>query len=192
MDASVKAKLEVLKEKFEDLKQTKQEKSKSFFSFLDILSNFLGRLFEINDDEVSILVTNKDASILSFAKPDYLRKSGFIPISAQSSVAVDSLNMAKARVFNKPSRKTLCSIFEHVVHPEKQIHPVQKMMVIPLIYEKQKLGVVELTRKAKSLAEAGPDFTKDDLSLAIQVLKSILPYFAHFKIKDYKAKLSES
>ncbi len=191
MELKDKEKLEALKTNLKELQGEDSKKEEKFLKFLDILSEFLQDIFKVEDDEVSILITDKKEEILSFVKPDYLRGAGIIPMSSQDSFAVQSLITAKAKVVNHLKKKRPSSIFELVKNPDKPNYPVQKLMIVPLLLKGKKLGVIEIMKKAMSWNEAGPDFTEEDLKVLVDIVKEIATYFAFFKPEDYKPKLTE-
>ena len=191
MEEKIKEKLEEFKNKLKELKKEEGEKEKKFFKFLDMLSEFLQDIFRVEEDEVTVLMTDKREALLSFVKPDYLRNAGIIPLSSQDSFAVQSLVNAKAKVVNHLKTKRTSSVFELVKNPDKPNYPVQKLMVVPLLLKGKKLGVIEIMKKAMSSSEAGPDFTEDDLKQLVEIVKEILPYFDFFKPEDFKPKLTE-
>ncbi len=191
MDAKIKEKLDIFKEEVKKLQAEEGEKENKFNKFLDMLSSFLQDVFKVEDDEVTIFVTDKKESLLSFVKPDYLREAGIIPMTSQDSFAVQSLLNAKAKVINNLKKKRPSSIFELVKNPNKPNYPVQKLMVVPLLLKGKKLGVIEILKKAMSSSEAGPDFTEEDLKQLVEIAKEIVTYFSFFKPEDYKPKLTE-
>ncbi len=191
MDAKIKEKLDIFKEEVKKLQAEEGEKENKFNKFLDMLSSFLQDVFKVEDDEVTIFVTDKKESLLSFVKPDYLREAGIIPMTSQDSFAVQSLLNAKAKVINNLKKKRPSSIFELVKNPNKPNYPVQKLMVVPLLLKGKKLGVIEILKKAMSSSEAGPDFTEEDLKQLVEIVKEIVTYFSYFKPEDYKPKLTE-
>ena len=191
MEAKIKEKLDIFKEEVKKLQAEEGEKEKKFYKFLDMLSSFLQDVFKVEDDEVTIFVTDKKESLLSFVKPDYLREAGIIPMTSQDSFAVQSLLNAKAKVINHLKKKRPSSIFELVKNPNKPNYPVQKLMVVPLLLKGKKLGVIEILKKAMSSSEAGPDFTEEDLKQLVEIVKEIVTYFSFFRPEDYKPKLTE-
>ncbi len=191
MDEQTKEKLENFKNELKTLQTEEGEKVKKFFKFLDMFSKFLQDVFKVEDDEVTIFVTDKKESLLSFVKPDYLRGAGIIPLTSQDSFAVQSLVTAKAKVVNHLKKKRPSSIFELVKNPDKPNLPVQKLMIVPLLLKGKKLGVLEILKKAMSNNEAGPDFTEEDLKTLVEITKEITPFFSFFKPEDFKPKLTE-
>ncbi len=191
MKINLKESLDSLKEKFKSVQQEEKDKNKAFKRFADLLSEFLQKGFALEEDEVSILITDKKESILSFVKPDYLVNAGIIPLTSQDSIAAQALTASKAKVLNHIKKKRHSSIFEYVKHPEKTTYPVQKIMAVPLLFKGKKYGVIELTRKGSSPSEAGPDFTEEDLKDMVEIVKEIVSFFAFFKPEDYKPSLIE-
>ncbi len=191
MDPKDKERLEEFKNKVKELQSEEGKKEEKFLKFLDLYSELLQDIFKVEDDEVSILITDKKEEILTFVKPDYLRDAGIIPMTSQDSFAVQSLTTAKAKVVNHLKKKRPSSIFELVKNPNKPNYPVQKLMIVPLLLKGKKLGVIEIMKKAMSWNEAGPDFTEEDLKILVDIVKETVSYFAFFKPEEYKPKLTE-
>ncbi len=182
-------KIENLIRKLEDLKNSDEEKEKKFLKFLDEVSLFYQELFNIDEDEVTILLTNKKRTLLSFAKPDYLRDAGFIPMTSPDSMAVKSIQSRKAKLLNSISSVRHTNIFESVKHPKKYSRPIQMMMIVPIFAENIPLGVIEIVRKGMSKTEAGEDFTQEDLKVLIDSVKKLSPYFLYFTPEDFRGRL---
>lgn len=60
-------------------------------------------------------------------------------------------------------------ILEHVLAEREQRIPVQKIMSVPIIEEAMLRSVLQVSRKGKTAAEAGADFTPADLEMLEQV-----------------------
>jgi GAF domain-containing protein len=189
---NLKESLVTLKENFKALQQEEKDKNKAFKKFLNLLSDFLQKSFGLEEDEVSILITDKKESIISFVKPDYLVNSGMIPLTSQDSVAAQALNNSKAKVLNHIKKKRHSSIFEYVKHPAKTVYPVQKLMAVPLLFNGKKYGVIEMMRKGLTPSDSGQDWTEDDLKKMVEIVKEIASFFAFFKPEDYKPSLVEN
>jgi hypothetical protein len=51
------------------------------------------------------------------------------------------------------------SVFEAVPIGDQRGEPIQKIMSVPIVLDKKLVGVMQVSRKGKTGAEAGPDFT---------------------------------
>jgi GAF domain len=116
--------------------------------------------FRVRSHEVAILGLTPDQRSLRFLAPDSLRGVGQIPLSSTSSLAARTVRERRPEVINHFSVVPHASVFEAVpIAEDMRGDPIQKIMSSPIMMGSQVVGVVQVSRKGKSLAEAGPDFT---------------------------------
>ena len=124
----------------------------------------IARHFAVQGHEVAILGLTPDERFLRFLAPDNLRPIGKIPLSSTSSLAVRTAREHRAEVINHFSVVPHASVFEAVPIGESQrCEAIQKIMSAPALIGKKVVGVVQVSRKGGSSAEAGPDFTPTQL-----------------------------
>jgi hypothetical protein len=126
-----------------------------------------------------------EKGLLSFLYPEQLKTAGSIPVSSSSAVAAHTASTKKTELFNAFVKVKHASIFESVkLNSSEDVersgqNAIQKLMSAPIIDAQRKvLGVIQVCRKGFDPANAGPDFTLDDLQqleLAAKVL-STLPF----------------
>lgn len=120
--------------------------------------------FGVRSHEVAILGLTPDERSLRFLAPDTLRSIGQIPLSSGSSLAARTVREKRPEVINHFSVVPHASVFEAVpISDEMRGDPIQKIMSAPIILDNQVIGVLQVSRKGKTLAEAGPDFTHPQL-----------------------------
>ncbi len=175
--------------KLETIKSSELEKEEKFNKFLDEVSSFYQEVYNVDEDEVTILLSNKKRNVLSFAKPDYLRDSGFIPMTSPDSMAVKSIHEKKAKLMNHIASIRHANIFESVKHPKKYSRPIQMMMIAPIFVEGVPLGAIEVVRKGNTKTEAGDDFSQEDFKNFVESVKKLAPYFLYFTPEDFRGKL---
>jgi len=126
------------------------------------------RLFSVKPDEVAILELEQNGSVLAFLYPPKLRKVGSIPMSTTNSLAVRTVREKRPEMINNFPAQKHPTVFESVSLGEKQErNPIQKIMSVPLIVEGKAVGVVQISRKGKSITTAGADFTIRDLTALV-------------------------
>jgi hypothetical protein len=122
--------------------------------------DMIGKHFSVQPHEVAILAVTPDDRFLKFLSPETLRPIGRIPLSSTSSLAVRTARDTRAEVINHFSVVPHASVFEAVPVAESQrSEAIQKIMSAPLMVGNKAAGVVQVSRKGNSSAEAGPDFT---------------------------------
>ena len=120
---------------------------------------------KLRDDEVSVLLSNADGTVLRFLYPEALFKTGVKLAMDRNSLAGQAIYYRKAQLHNDMQQVKRMAFFERVKTGEAAPLPIQKMLTVPIIEGERVLGVVQCSRKAKTLAEAGADFTKADIAL---------------------------
>lgn len=123
----------------------------------------LARLLHVQADGVALLRLQKNT--LVFLVPARLRTAGTIPLSSPA-VAARTAMTKTTMLSNSFVRVRHASVFEGIKLEDEAVTPtpIQKLMSVPIFGEgKAVLGVVQVSRKGKDTAAAGPDFTHEDL-----------------------------
>jgi hypothetical protein len=124
----------------------------------------ISKNFGVQPHEVAILALTSDERSLRFLAPDNLRAVGNIPLSSTSSLAARTMREKRPEVINHFSVVPHASVFEAVPTTEEQrTDPIQKIMSSPIVLANRTIGVVQVSRKGKAAADAGPDFTYPQL-----------------------------
>jgi len=126
----------------------------------------IAQAFSVREDEVAILLVRDQGHMLGFAYPwgYYADKKNLFPVSAPS-IAGEVVRTSKGRIDNNASQVQHLDIYERIGAKAKGAVKIQKMISAPLLSrDGQPLGAIQVSRKAKSLPEAGPHFTPADLA----------------------------
>jgi hypothetical protein len=124
----------------------------------------ISKNFGVETHEVAILGLTSDERSLRFLAPDNLRSVGQIPLSSTNSLAARTARDKRPELINHFSVVPHASVFEAVpIAEERRGDPIQKIMSSPVALGQQVIGVVQVSRKAKTMADAGPDFTHSQL-----------------------------
>jgi hypothetical protein len=114
-------------------------------------------------------------SVLRFLFPAELKKVGAIPLSSPSVVA-RTARTRRSELFNAFTKVKHLSVFEVVKIGESgaDTEVIQKLMSAPIADPNGNIvGVVQVSRKSRHPAGAGPDFTTEDLRKLESVAASI-------------------
>jgi GAF domain-containing protein len=134
----------------------------------------LAAMFNVKTTEVALL--RRDEDNLVFVVPQRLSTLGTIPLSAATtSVAARTASTRRPELLNKFSSTRHASVFEGVKVGDSVV-PIQKLISAPIIHNGSCIGVVQISRKGKTSAEAA-DFTSQDLETlteAAQHLANVL------------------
>ncbi|HEY5906972.1 MAG TPA: hypothetical protein VIZ31_02955 [Vicinamibacteria bacterium] len=131
--------------------------------------------FSCKADEVAILVLTSDNRHLRFVAPRKFTDLGTIPITKRDSIAVTVLGRKAGEAMNNVPMVRHVSFFESVKIRDR-VSPIQKMVTVPILYKGTPIGVAQISRKGDTPAEAGADFTAQDVRKAQDFFESLAPF----------------
>ncbi len=136
----------------------------------------ISKNFDVHMHEVAILGLTSDERSLRFLAPDNLRQIGEIPLSGATSLAARTARDRRAEIINHFSIVPHASVFEAVrISEQLRGAPIQKIMSSPILLGGRVIGVVQVSRKAATAAEAGPDFTTAELRELKTICDALAP-----------------
>lgn len=140
-------------------------------------ASLIGKNFAVQSHEVAILGLATDERFLRFIVPESLRIVGQIPLSTANSLAARTVREKRAEIINNFSVVPHASVFEAVPIPPELLRgePIQKIMSMPVLLEKKVIGVIQISRKGKTVADAGPDFTHPQLRELKTIADALAP-----------------
>lgn len=127
------------------------------------VANTLSSLFGVKTDEVAVLKVVPKYKSLKFAIPEKLTPVGTIPLTSTSALAARTARDRRPELANNFSTARHANVFEAVPLGRDPSELIQKIMSAPIMDGTKIHGVVQICRKAATLAETGPDFTQKDL-----------------------------
>jgi GAF domain-containing protein len=129
------------------------------------LAGDVGKAFSVRPDEVALLATTPDDKFLRFVVPEKLQNVGTIPLNSTSAMVSRTAREKRSEFINNFTTARHSTVFEAVPLDSKQRgDPIQKIMSVPVIHENKVVGVLQVSRKGKSVTTAGADFTPTDLT----------------------------
>jgi len=124
----------------------------------------IGKNFGVQWHEVAILGLTHDERSLRFLSPDGLRIIGQIPLSSTNALAARTAREKRSELINHFSVVPHASVFEGVpISETERGDPIQKIMSAPIAVGDRVIGVLQVSRKGKAMADAGADFTYPQL-----------------------------
>jgi transcriptional regulator with GAF, ATPase, and Fis domain len=124
----------------------------------------IGKNFGVQTHEVAILRLTSDERSLRFLMPDGLRVIGQIPLSSVNALAARTAREKRSEMINHFSVVPHASVFEGVpISETERGNPIQKIMSAPIAVGHKVIGVLQVSRKGKAMADAGADFTYPQL-----------------------------
>ena len=136
---------------------------------LDKVARTLANLFGVDTDEVAVLKMVAKNKSLKFVIPEKLSPVGTIPLTSTTALAARTAREKKPELANNFSTARHANVFEAVPLGRDPTELIQKIMSAPVMDGARVHGVVQISRKARSLALAGADFTQKDLRTLISL-----------------------
>jgi hypothetical protein len=131
----------------------------------------------VQEDEVAIFFTNKQKTALSFVYPAYLADSGVISIESPDAIVSQIFRTEKPFIDNRFLEKEHLSVFEFVKTPQSETKLIWKMIGTLISFKKEKIGVIEISKRRGSFSDVGTDFTQDHLAFLVQSIHELGPIF---------------
>ncbi len=124
----------------------------------------VSKAFSVKADEVAILSLMEGDKFLKFVIPEKFQQVGNLPMTSTTSLAVRTAREKRPEVINNFTTAKHTTVFEAIPLGKERGEPIQKIMSAPITVEGKITGVIQVSRKGKSVAAVGPDFTPKDLS----------------------------
>jgi GAF domain len=143
------------------------------------LAERIAKNLKVKTDEVAILAISERQRSLQFLVPQALRNVGSIPLSSTSALAARTVRDSRPDIVNNFAATRHASVFEGV--KGEALHPtaIQKIISAPILREGKVIGVIQISRKGTSVADAGPDFSSDDLGNLLAICKPLGKLMKH-------------
>jgi hypothetical protein len=146
---------------------------------LNEMAAMIAAIFGVDRDEVAVLQLVPRHKALKFVIPEKLTPVGTIPLTSTSALAARTARDRKAEIINNFSTARHANVFEAVPLGRDPGELIQKIMSVPILDGSKVHGVMQISRKARSLAAAGADFTQRDLR-SLTSLSPVLNRFLKF------------
>ena len=137
------------------------------------LAEQVSKAFSVKADEVAILALVGNDKFLKFLVPEKLQQVGNIPLTSTTALSVRTARDKRPEVINNFSTARHPTVFEAVPLGPQRGDPIQKIMSVPITAENKVIGVMQVSRKGKTMGAAGLDFTPRDLSDLVAVAQAI-------------------
>lgn len=172
------------------IEASKENKDEALKKVLQAIELFYTENFFLDKYEVAIFLANKEKTVLSFACPEYLVNSGMIPITSTEAYIASIYRNGRGLIENNLQQQKHLSVFEIIRTPEGEVRPIWKMIGALIGIDNDKLGVIEISRRAKKQEEAGEDFMESDLMFLENTVKKISPYLKKVLPANFRGKVT--
>jgi transcriptional regulator with GAF, ATPase, and Fis domain len=161
----------------------KMEQSASIdVELLNTIASKIAHAFSVADDEVAVLGVIAKGKLLKFIIPEKLRTIGTIPLNSTGALAAKTAREKRGEISNNFANSRHASVFEAVPMGRNPGETIQKIMSVPILFESKTIGVLQISRKARSQEESGVDFRSDDLR-KLQNMAAALVKFVQVAMK---------
>jgi GAF domain-containing protein len=143
------------------------------------LAGQIAKSLHVKTDEVAILAISERRRQLRFLVPDALRNVGEIPLSSTSALAARTVRDSRPEIVNNFSTVRHASVFEGVKAESLNASAIQRIISAPILADGKVIGVIQISRKAATVGEAGPEFTADDLGKLLAICKPLGKLIQH-------------
>jgi hypothetical protein len=162
----------------------------AFKTTINDIAKFYCDNFELESDEVAILLSDKDNMVMSFAYPEHLVNAGMIPVSSPDAFAARVFKMNRGMIENNFNQMKHLHLFEFIKGPGEKVRRIWKMMSTVIRAGDLKFGIIELSRKGERIDDAGEDFSPENLEFLETSMVEIAPYLCKVLPGDFRGKLS--
>src|ERR1700685_4823652 len=156
-----------------------RQSSGAEFVGLNRIVDLISKTFAVQPHEVAILTITPDDRFLRFVVPEKLQQVGQIPLTSTNSLASRTVREKRPDVINHFAVVPHSSVFEAVpITEDERGEAIQKIMSAPILQERKVAAVIQISRKGKTAADAGPDFTHPqlrELKLVADTLSPCVP-----------------
>jgi len=149
-----------------------EDGSASQFSLASVAEK-IAKTLSVGKDEVAIMGVSTRWRHLHFLVPEALKNVGFIPLSSNSALAARTARDSRPEIDNNFATARHAAVFEGVKINSETPESIQKMLSAPILSEGKVIGVIQISRKGPSAANAGPDFTAADLGKILALCKPL-------------------
>ena len=127
----------------------------------------------VQTDEVAILGVSTRWKHLHFLMPQALKNVGFIPMSSTSALAARTARESRTEINNNFPAVRHATVFEGVKAATSTGESIQKIISAPILCEGKVVGVMQISRKGATQAEARGDFTAEDLGKVLALCRPL-------------------
>jgi len=133
---------------------------------LETLANELALFFRVDPHEVGLFRLETDGRLAVFVWPPHRLDTAIkIPVSSfTSSLISATARERKGTIDNTFASTKHLHMFEHALSDKEHCVPLQKVMTAPAVKNDKLAWIIQVSRKARTLDEAGPDFTSLELA----------------------------
>jgi len=140
---------------------------------LTAMAEKISKTLGVKADEVAILGVSTRWRHLHFLVPQALKNVGFIPLSSTSALAARTVRDNRPEINNNFVAVRHATVFEGVKTATTTGESIQKIISAPILCDGKVVGVMQISREGATTAEAGPDFTLEELGKVLVLCRPL-------------------
>lgn len=143
---------------------------------LNVIADDVAAFYALRSHEIGLFSVNQKKHEIVFMLPEGMAKTGHIPLNAVNSLVARTANDLKPVIDNDFVKTRHLFMFEHMLADKSNRITMQKIMSVPILANGVAKGVIQVGRKGATLAEAGADFTEQNLADLVTIAAVIAEY----------------
>ncbi len=141
---------------------------------LAMVTSYLSLAYQVQEDEIAILLLDRTGKTLHFVAPNYLAHvKASIPYGRRTALASEALWERRVYIMNQLPSVPHCSQFEKVTHLNPNPFPLEKVLTYPIVCHNSPLGVIQVSRKKLPFEVSIPDFQQEDVHWIAEIHPAI-------------------
>ena len=143
---------------------------------LKTVASGIASFFSLRTHEVGIFSVNRNKHEIIFLWPQGMTSAGHIPLNAVNSLVARTANELVTTLDNSFAGSRHLFIFEFMLAEKSDRIPIQKIMSVPVVSDGEAKAVLQVVRKGTTLAEAGEDFSEQNLADLVEIAALLSGY----------------
>ncbi|PYT94074.1 MAG: hypothetical protein DMG36_06560 [Acidobacteria bacterium] len=140
---------------------------------LPVIAEKIAKIIGVRTEEVAILAVSTRWKHLHFLVPEAFKNVGFIPLSSNSALAAKTVRESRPEIDNNFSAARHAVVFENIKLSGEASELIQKIISAPILFGGKVIGVIQISRKSRTLTGAGPDFTAEHVGNLLALCKPL-------------------
>jgi hypothetical protein len=145
------------------------------------IAGHVAQTFKVPAENVAILLRTDDSLRLKFEHPPVLAEGVNTFPLATASLAGEVVKSMRGLAENKFIGTKHLAFYERIHKKDQSGAPIQKLLAAPIMSDQVCVGVIEVSRRGASAAEAGPDFTHLDQTALGNICSGIAGYLKQLR-----------
>lgn len=143
---------------------------------LKTIASGIASFFSLRNHEVGIFAVNRNKHEITFLWPQGMTNAGHIPLQAVNSLVARTANELLTTRDNSFAGSRHLFMFEFMLAEKSDRIPIQKMMSVPVVANGEAKAVIQAVRKGATPAEAGEDFSEQNLADLVKIAALLSRY----------------